>query len=84
MCLPGYQISDSYSCTGITLLSSITTIICKHIDTYYTIDINECSSVSCGRFQSCVNTEGSYSCECQSGFFRNQRNGNCDGELVLQ
>ena len=31
-------------------------------------DINECENVTCGENAECLNTEGSYSCGCKSGF----------------
>ncbi|XP_054984737.1 adhesion G protein-coupled receptor E5 isoform X1 [Sorex araneus] len=51
-------------------------------------DINECApslNVSCGRLADCVNTEGSYHCECISGYrlasgeskFRNKSENTC-------
>ncbi|XP_064612337.1 uncharacterized protein LOC135476257 [Liolophura sinensis] len=31
-------------------------------------DTDECLTIQCGSFQDCVNTPGSYRCECQSGY----------------
>ena len=35
------------------------------------IDIDECSSISCGKNEKCTNSLGSYECVCQTGFERN-------------
>lgn len=34
-------------------------------------DINECDSRSCHQFGTCINTIGSYKCECISGYTGN-------------
>ena len=31
-------------------------------------DIDECLDVTCGENATCVNTEGNYSCQCDTGF----------------
>ena len=53
---------SNFSCTkwstpadALSLLSLIT-------------DINECLNVTCGENAECLNTEGTYSCQCKSGF----------------
>ncbi|XP_054418047.1 adhesion G protein-coupled receptor E2-like [Pteronotus mesoamericanus] len=57
-------------------------------------DINECespSTVSCGKFANCQNTEGSYYCRCNSGYrlvsgaarFSNESENTCQGEGLL-
>ena len=44
-------------------------------------DINECENVTCGENAECLNTEGSYSCGCKSGFIRT--GDNCTGTNLL-
>lgn len=49
-------------------------------------DINEClsanSSELCGEFSNCVNTPGSYDCECQQGYTGNGTEGICIGIFI--
>lgn len=50
---------------------------------YYYADMNECSTNSTNSCQHvCVNTPGSYTCRCQTGF-RLSRDGSCEGESQL-
>ena len=46
-----------------------------------TTDINECGTQStmCGKNAECINTEGSFSCECIAGFFGDGYN--CTGQI---
>ena len=44
------------------------------------IDINECSVGNGGCQQACVNTNGSYYCDCQSGYSLNADNATCSGK----
>ncbi len=47
-------------------------------------DVDECLllNVTCGYGAECVNTDGSYKCECSSGF-KQELDGNCSGEILL-
>jgi len=47
------------------------------------LDTNECSTVTHGCEQKCVNTDGSYHCECQSGYELRRDKRTCKGNLVL-
>ena len=40
---------------------------------YFCADINECvrDSINCGLNAACINTNGSYRCDCNIGFYRN-------------
>ena len=41
----------------------------KDLKQYFFADIDECSqSAECGRYEWCVNTEGSFTCVCKEGF----------------
>ena len=50
---------------------------------YYSLDANECNSVTpvCG--QICTNTEGSYECSCNTGYVLNNNGISCDGMYML-
>lgn len=42
------------------------------------VDIDECDQNPCKKqYEICVNSIGSYECECQPGFYRNISNGMC-------
>ena len=46
-------------------------------------DVNECIEPStCGQWGTCVNLEGSYSCECPDGFKLNEDK-ICEGNLII-
>ena len=46
----------------------------------YFVDTNECSSLSTNACQhNCVNTPGSYTCQCRTGFRLNANGRNCTG-----
>ena len=52
---------------------------------YILIDIDECVSESgspCDVNEVCVNSEGSYTCACQDGYFR-VTNGSCISEFIV-
>ena len=47
-------------------------------------DVNECTTANiCGDNKHCTNTQGSYTCTCNSGF-NQRRNGNCQGSYCSQ
>ena len=44
------------------------------------IDINECSLFVCN--QICVNTQGSYTCDCNIGYQFKNDNSTCEGKII--
>ncbi len=44
------------------------------------IDTNECDSSNAGCEHDCVNTHGSYYCDCRSGYVLANDSHNCTGE----
>ena len=53
------------------------------LHTYASSDINECSIRNiCGAYKKCINTRGSYTCICKSGY-KEIRNGTCEGIHIL-
>ena len=56
---------------------------CDVMPIRFSPDVNECNSTNnlmlCGDFADCVNTPGSYVCECQPGYIRNGTEGVCIG-----
>lgn len=60
--------------TGVTFLF---TLLIFHLKL---ADINECSMPNKCQNGKCVNTEGSYTCECNSGYAKSWR-GLCEGNM---
>ena len=48
--------------------------------TFIVIDIDECEEDVCGSNEICVNTVGSFICQCQEGYTRNQDD-TCEGMM---
>ena len=48
------------------------------------VDINECGSNSGGCNQVCVNSVGSYYCQCNNGYTLSSDNHTCFGEIEVQ
>ena len=46
---------------------------------FYFTDVNECLLAPCGFNSNCTNTNGSYICECHTGYERNGKN--CEGKV---
>ena len=46
----------------------------------YSVDVNECSSNNGGCHQKCKNTDGSYSCSCNTGYRLKNNKHDCEGE----
>ena len=74
VCQVGYrQLSDG-TCQGTDRSMRYHSIKC-----FISSDVNECSTPNiCGVNKQCVNTAGSYTCRCNSGY-KERRNGNCEG-----
>ena len=73
-CLNGFSLNDQ-NCTGIIVL---------HYFCYCalsSIDINECDTNNGGCEQDCINTIGSYQCQCSEGFQFTSNRRNCTGNL---
>ena len=45
------------------------------------LDVNECGMLNGGCQHQCKNTNGSYLCQCNSGFFLNGNGRTCSGKL---
>ena len=82
-CRNGYRLAaDGRSCEGIFVLSHTMIVVVNnyhcythththiyiYIYIYIYIDIDECSETSSSCSQVCINTEGSFMCECHTGF----------------
>jgi len=48
--------------------------------TIITLDINECETVSCHEKAQCVNTDGSYECQCKLGYSGDGKT-SCEGKF---
>ena len=74
-CLTGYLLNNNdHYCTGEFLLFKLF----KHCHTL--TDINECDTDNGGCEHNCINTLGSYQCQCREGFFFTSSGGNCTGD----
>ena len=63
-CSEGYEISnDSRTCKGFNLCA----LQKREMKTLF-IDVDECSSTQNGCQQLCINTDGSYHCNCTEGY----------------
>ena len=74
-CHYGYSLNDQ-NCTGI--------IIVHYFVTAYvlpSLDINECDTNNGGCDHNCINTIGSYQCQCREGFQFISNGRNCTGNL---
>ena len=50
---------------------------------YFLLDINECLSNNSGCSHDCINTVGSYDCECPVGYVLLPNNHDCEGWPVI-
>ena len=86
-CYHGYQLINSTHCEGKQkrkVLSGMVRFM-QHLHffhpLYISTDINECLVLNGGCHQICTNTEGSFSCSCDDGFFLStENNRTCEGE----
>ena len=61
-----------------TCLSFAIINVCHYVS--YCTDIDECLSESCGEYEYCFNTAGSFICMCVDGLIRNTTTGGCEGD----
>ena len=67
LCKVGYRQSENGSCEGMIYPKKILCALPNYI--ILSSDVNECSNRNlCGLKQHCVNTPGSYRCECDTGY----------------
>ena len=48
-----------------------------------TLDINECNTDNGGCDHNCINTQGSYQCQCREGYETNNNGINCTGMMLI-
>lgn len=84
-CNSGYTLNNNgYTCDGGLTCLYIPVKLLSIIQHYYYADMNECSTNSTNSCQHvCVNTPGSYTCRCQTGFRRSPDGRSCEGESQL-
>ena len=63
--------------------TALVSIIVLFLFKLYTIDINECDTNNGGCEQDCINTIGSYQCQCREGYETNNNGINCTGILFI-
>ena len=65
MCIIGYS-GDGTTCNGTVIIH----LTCSYKRLSHRIDINECDdgTASCDVNAQCINTDGSYTCSCSSGY----------------
>ena len=65
------------------MLSSV--LICTSTTINYNmhLDVNECEVLNGGCDHRCKNTNGSYVCQCNKGFFLDGNGKSCSGKLYL-
>ena len=78
-CASGFKSVDS-TCEGILYISS--SAVASYLHTLLHIDINECNdSSNCD--QLCINTNGSYYCNCNEGYSLMDDGQSCEGKYAL-
>ena len=67
------------------IISSVckTHLKCSCLNSLLRLDLDECGARSHDCQQVCVNTEGSFRCECHSGFMLNRDRKSCQGIVTL-
>ena len=56
----------------------------SHVEYVLSSDVDECSTANiCDDNKYCINTQGSYTCRCNSGF-NEAKNGKCQGSYCSQ
>ena len=70
---------------------SISSITCVHLEKNYItwtynhllfiVDVNECNTNNGGCEDSCVNTDGSYYCTCDTGYSLDSNKHDCNGKM---
>ena len=79
-CYDGYQVTnDTMQCIG-NVKNSCYYLLHNHCQ--YCVDINECEGYN-DCHHTCINTEGSYYCSCDTGFSLSADNRSCTGNSDL-
>ena len=65
-------------------LSNRSLALYNETGTSYFVDVDECANGTDGCAQTCTNSEGSYTCSCDSGYTLLTDNLNCEGKKILQ
>ena len=75
-CTSGFRLStDCQNCTGMPLGTNYTNHACQSY-----LDINECHTSNGGCHHNCINTIGSYACQCNEGFTSTNNGEYCSGK----
>ena len=56
---------------------------CMHL-VYTSLDVNECAIAKGGCEHECINTEGSFYCDCREGHMLESNNSTCEGNKNLK
>ena len=71
-CFSGFRLSsNNRTCLGIMFILSVVYL--------YSVDINECDTGNGGCDHKCTNTDGSYTCSCNSDYELNSDSHTCNG-----
>ena len=75
-CFNGFSLNDQ-NCTGIIIFFNF----CYYV--LSSLDINECNTNNGGCGQDCINTVGSYQCQCREGFQFTSNGRSCTGNFKI-
>ena len=78
--LPAIVMKDSIKMVFSVMVKTFNRMILLYYYFNCIVDINECALVgTCGEFQDCNNTMGSFQCACQTGLVLNDTTEECEG-----
>ena len=66
------------------LYTNVMYAVYQHTCILFSLDVNECSINNGGCQHTCVNTDGSYECQCRSGYRLSSNGRNCIGTVDLE